>query len=643
MSNTARRTSVTYPNGRVVNLGYGSTGSVDDLFSLVKSAAISGESGNKVEYTRAGLGRFVKIAYPQPGVEMSMIRPGGGSVGDSGDPYDGYDRFGRVQEIRWQNSSTGTPIDAWQWGYNGASNRTWKKNLVAASGQDEAYGYDGLYQVIRDAVGTLNTNRTAIGGVSGSEEDFTYDPTGNWLGYRKDTNGSSVLDQSRSNNQDNQLTQIDGSSSLLSYDRAGNATKTAPGMNGDWSKYYQPVWDAWNRLVEVKDENGTTVQKNAYEGLSRRITKESASVVTHTYWSDRWKPLEERIGSAIGAARSYLWGERPGHRDELVLRDRDTDGNGSLDERLYATMDYFNGTAVLNTSGTVLERYAYSTFGVRRIMAADFTPRSSSSYAWDFGFQGQFRDGETGWSNYGFRFYVPLLGRWINRDPIGEEDVWNLYCFISNNPIEQIDFLGLKGGGVCTPCKGNVEMTKDVLGALCCPEDLKTTPKRKKVCGNPRDEDGKELLGLTTLQKLLADLPEADQDLVDFISGLGDGLSFGLGGLIRNISGLGGYVDTSSGAYTGGLVTGAAVSTVATGGGGAGAAIGRFGAGSSLVGKGSSLFGRGGQFGAKGSLNSGKLRLGWGWKGTRSSGKDVFRMSWSSQGSRSRWNHIDFN
>ena len=443
MSNTARRTSLTYPNGRVLNLGYGSTGSVDDLFSLVKSAAISGESGNKVEYSRAGLGRFVKISYPQPGIEMSMIRPGGGSMGDSGDPYDGYDRFSRVQEMRWQSSSTGTPIDAWQWGYNEASNRTWKKNLVATSGQDEAYGYDDLYQVIRDAAGTLNTNRTAIGGVPGEEEDFTYDPTGNWLGYRKEANGSAVLDQSRSNNQDNQLTQIDGSSSRLSYDRAGNAAKTAPGTNGDWSKSYQPVWDAWNRLVEIKDENGISVQKNAYDGLSRRITKEAASVVTHTYWSDRWKPVEERIGSATTAARSYLWGERPGHRDELALRDRDTDGNGTLDERLYATMDYFNGTAVMNTSGVVQERYAYSAFGVRRIMAADFSPRSSSSYAWDFGLQGQFRDSETGWYNYGYRFYVPMLGRWINRDPIGEEGGTNLYEFVKNNGVGKVDALGL--------------------------------------------------------------------------------------------------------------------------------------------------------------------------------------------------------
>jgi RHS repeat-associated protein len=469
MSNKARRQSITYPNGRVVNLGYGANDSIDDLFSLVQSAAIAGESGNKVEYSRAGLGRFVKIAYPQPNVEMSMLRPCGGSEGDAGDPYDGYDRFGRVQEMRWQNSSTGTPIDAWQWGFNEASNRTWKKNLVAANGQDEGYTYDGLYQVIRDSVGTLNTNRTAIGGVPNEDETFTYDPVGNWLAYRKDTNGSPVLDQTRSNNQDNQLTQIDGSSQDIEYDRAGNAIKIRPGAGGDWNKHFSLVWDAWNRLVELKDENGVTVQMNAYDGLSRRTTKESGGAVTHTYWSDRWKPVEERIGSATTAARSYLWGERPGHRDELVLRDRDTDGNGTLDERLYATMDYFNGTAVLNSSGAVQERYTYSAFGVRRIMAADFSPRSTSSHAWDFGFQGQFRDVETGWYNYGYRFYVPMLGRWINRDPIGEIGGVNLYTFVQNQTINALDLFGLSAlpKDLDEPCtevadKGNVKTITSV-------------------------------------------------------------------------------------------------------------------------------------------------------------------------------------
>ena len=443
MSNTGRRTAITYPDGRVVNLSYGAGGSIEDAFGLVKTVGIEGEAGDKVDYTRVGLGGFVTIAYPQPGVEMSMIRPGGGSEGDSGAPYDGFDRFNRVQQMRWQRTATATPIDAWKWGFDEGSNRTWKKNLVATSGQDEAYVYDGLSQVIRDAVGTLNTNRTAIGGIPGEEEDFTYDPTGNWLGYRKNEDGTAVLEQTRSNNRDNQLTQIDGSSQGIEFDKAGNAVKVRPGLDGDWSKHFELVWDAWNRLVEVKDENGVTVQKNAYDGLSRRITKESGGKVVHTYWSDRWKPLEERVDSATTAATQYLWGERPGHRDELVLRDRDTNADGTLDERLYATMDYFNGTSILDPSGNVLERYAYGAFGPRRVMSPDFTSRSSSLYDWDFGFQGQFRDAETGWYNYGYRFYVPELGRWINRDPIGEAGGGNLYAFAANSPTETIDYLGL--------------------------------------------------------------------------------------------------------------------------------------------------------------------------------------------------------
>jgi RHS repeat-associated protein len=132
-------------------------------------------------------------------------------------------------------------------------------------------------------------------------------------------------------------------------------------------------------------------------------------------------------------------------------------------------MDYFNGTAVLNSSGAVQERYTYSAFGVRRIMAADFSPRSTSSHAWDFGFQGQFRDVETGWYNYGFRFYLPLLGRWINRDPIAERGGVNLYTFVQNQTINALDLFGLSAlpKDLDEPCtevadKGNVKTITSV-------------------------------------------------------------------------------------------------------------------------------------------------------------------------------------
>lgn len=40
-------------------------------------------------------------------------------------------------------------------------------------------------------------------------------------------------------------------------------------------------------------------------------------------------------------------------------------------------------------------------------------------------------------------FYNPTIGRWINRDPIGEEGGVNLYAFTANSPIDAIDRDGL--------------------------------------------------------------------------------------------------------------------------------------------------------------------------------------------------------
>jgi len=76
------------------------------------------------------------------------------------------------------------------------------------------------------------------------------------------------------------------------------------------------------------------------------------------------------------------------------------------------------------------------------VMAPDFSARASSDFDWDFGFQGQFRDAETGWYDYGYRFYVPRLGRWIKRDPIEEGGGVNLYGFVRNDPVNGWDYLG---------------------------------------------------------------------------------------------------------------------------------------------------------------------------------------------------------
>jgi len=45
--------------------------------------------------------------------------------------------------------------------------------------------------------------------------------------------------------------------------------------------------------------------------------------------------------------------------------------------------------------------------------------------------------------DYGLRWYHPDQGRFINRDPIGEQGGLNLYAFVGNDPVNLFDFLGL--------------------------------------------------------------------------------------------------------------------------------------------------------------------------------------------------------
>ena len=46
---------------------------------------------------------------------------------------------------------------------------------------------------------------------------------------------------------------------------------------------------------------------------------------------------------------------------------------------------------------------------------------------------------------YGYRFYSPEMGWWLSRDPMGEGGGVNVYGFVKNNPVGDIDPLGLWG------------------------------------------------------------------------------------------------------------------------------------------------------------------------------------------------------
>jgi RHS repeat-associated protein len=138
-------------------------------------------------------------------------------------------------------------------------------------------------------------------------------------------------------------------------------------------------------------------------------------------------------------ARSYTWGpdlsgslQGAGGIGGLVfVRDSGNsyypayDGNGNLT------------AMVLANSGAAVAKYEYSPYG--ELLTSTGTYASTNP----FRFSTKYVDSETNLAYFGYRYYNPETGRWINRDPIEEEGGKNLYGYVRNDPVLLTDSLGL--------------------------------------------------------------------------------------------------------------------------------------------------------------------------------------------------------
>ncbi len=412
--NNSRLTSMTYPNGRVLNFNY-ATG-VDNTISRLTSISDSTASLESLSYL--GLSTVVDRSHPQPGVDLTYIKQTGEPNGDAGDQYTGLDRFGRVVDQRWIITATGTATDRFQYGYDRDSNRLYRDNLVNSSfgelyhANGPSNGYDLLNQLTNFARGTLNSSKDTITSPSHSQS-WALDALGNWSSVT--TDGST---QTRTANQQNEITSISGLTTPT-YDANGNMTGDQNGKT--------LIFDAWNRLVQMK--NGTTVLETyGYDGRGWRIT-ENPGTVRDLYYSMLWQLLEEDVGGSM--QDQYLWS--PVYVDALVERDTPT-------QRMYVQQDAtFNVTALVDTSGNVQERYVYDPFGAVTILTPSWAARGSSSYSWIYFHQGGRFDNATGLYGYRHRDLSPTLGRWVELDPVGLAPDSNPYRYVSNNPTTKAD------------------------------------------------------------------------------------------------------------------------------------------------------------------------------------------------------------
>jgi RHS repeat-associated protein len=88
-------------------------------------------------------------------------------------------------------------------------------------------------------------------------------------------------------------------------------------------------------------------------------------------------------------------------------------------------------------TGAVVAHYECSPFG--KVLVSSGPLAGANPYR----FSSKEHDA-TGLAYYGYRYYSPELGRWINRDPIGERGDVDLYGYCANKPVLLLDASGLE-------------------------------------------------------------------------------------------------------------------------------------------------------------------------------------------------------
>ena len=227
----------------------------------------------------------------------------------------------------------------------------------------------------------------------------------------------------------------------------------------DIDRYQYAYDDANNPTIRANLLNGRPVAIYAYDALGRRVSEflnaSSPAETRHCYYSDRWQVIEERVQATARSTTGrlnaqYVWS--PVSVDAMIERDRDSNGDAILDERVYALQDAnWNVTTLVagpgvagQAVGAIINRFASTPYGTTQLMTPSWTAASSTAIPWKHTFQGLAANTFTGLYDARNRDYSPTLGRFIEPDPIGfQAGDNNFYRFVGNGPVGRNDPMGL--------------------------------------------------------------------------------------------------------------------------------------------------------------------------------------------------------
>jgi len=325
-----------------------------------------------------------------------------------------YDLASQLVGAALKNGTTNALIQDYAYAYDLAGNRT--QEQIAANVTTS--NYNNLNQLTSQApAGAMEFHGTINepGSVSLASKSVAVDSTGSWRGHANVTTGSNAIPITATDASGNatsktiHVTVTGNPARTLIYDANGNLTDDGAGRTY--------AYDAANRLVKITKSGN--VSEFVYDGNGRRTQEKlNTAVIKQWVWTGGSQPAEERDASNSVTKRYFAQGEQIG---------------GSS---YYFTSDHLGSTReLIDSTGAVRARYAYDPYGRSTKLSGDLES--------DFDFTGFYRHQASGLNLTMYRAYDPDLGRWLSRDPKGEDGGLNLYGYVANNPISGTDSYGL--------------------------------------------------------------------------------------------------------------------------------------------------------------------------------------------------------
>jgi RHS repeat-associated protein len=336
--------------------------------------------------------------------------------------------------------------DTYTYGYSGASPlvQTLTRMHGGVTTSITTYGYDSVNRLL-----TMTTQTP--GGATISQYGYTYNAPQDLRDGETSTDAVPSYapgEVDYTHNNVNELVKLsDPGVKSLAYDADGNLVQGyTPG-----GQQFTANYDSHNHLTGLS--YGSNLVDYSY--LGNILIKKTVNGVETDYVYDGLCLIQERnTNPNNNLVNEYTYGlGLPGGIGGLLrLNYQVNQGGGSAYSYLHDGKG--NVTALLDAAGTVQASYQYDPFG--KPMG------SSGSINQPMRFSTKPYDDQTGLSYYGYRFYNPALGRWLTRDPIGEDGGINLYEFTKNDPVNRMDpdglqadvIRGVSGAGPAGPLVG---------------------------------------------------------------------------------------------------------------------------------------------------------------------------------------------